>query len=333
MSLEDSSIHDDLSMGLNEGPFVLPNDSDILQTIDNEEEMLLGQINIGCPNIEENERRVLLYMSKNVDNELQNVSLMDFINTGNEEDNTPGDIFLPSISNNTASNEFELCDIPLRVKLKDTVVQEAKTDILQETDCNTQKDLLQHETDGASFPNEAIDNECIENEDDINSQANIWDTFVEKIIVTRYKCKLCTLNFETLLEVQAHLISTHTKPIQSSKDDQPNQISAHSPTPLDTSCSDDTSLQQQQQQTPVKSKRKPKVKLKAESKVFASTSKRKKGKNKRVRFACDWPECDYVGATSSHIRDHRRVHTKERPFQCDWIDCGQSFNQMSTLRT
>lgn len=331
MSLEDSSIHDDCSLGLNEGTFVLPNDSDLLRTIENEEEMaLLGQINIGCPTIEENEQ-LLLYMSKNDDNELQNVSLMDFINTANEEDNTAGDLFLQSCANATAS-EFNLCNIPL--KLADSVVTDAKTDgIHQVTDCN------QNVSDISSFHHEAIDSGCIENEneEDVNGQSNIWNTFIEEVIITRYKCKLCTFLAENLLEVQSHLFTTHIKPPpsapQSSKDDL-NSISAHSLSSHSPSheAAHSEDFSEQQQQPAVQTKRRPKVKLKAEVTEFSSTSKRRKGKNKRSRYACDWPDCDYIGSSAWHLQDHHRIHTGERPYRCEWIDCGMSFNQASSLK-
>lgn len=50
---------------------------------------------------------------------------------------------------------------------------------------------------------------------------------------------------------------------------------------------------------------------------------------KPKRFPCMY--CEKSFGKSSHLRDHVRTHTGERPYRCSW--CNKAFTQYSNLRT
>ncbi|CAG2104062.1 unnamed protein product [Medioppia subpectinata] len=44
---------------------------------------------------------------------------------------------------------------------------------------------------------------------------------------------------------------------------------------------------------------------------------------------CQWPGCDWRG---THVNHHMRLHTGEKPFSCDWPDCGKRFRTTTRLK-
>ena len=52
----------------------------------------------------------------------------------------------------------------------------------------------------------------------------------------------------------------------------------------------------------------------------------KKGIPKRL--SCDWPGCEYKG---KDLKEHKRIHTGDKPLLCDFPDCGKSFRYRTNL--
>ncbi|CAG2114519.1 unnamed protein product, partial [Medioppia subpectinata] len=48
-------------------------------------------------------------------------------------------------------------------------------------------------------------------------------------------------------------------------------------------------------------------------------------------YPCEWPGCDYKG-TRTALRNHRNLHTGDKPFTCDWPECDKRFRLAATLR-
>ena len=48
---------------------------------------------------------------------------------------------------------------------------------------------------------------------------------------------------------------------------------------------------------------------------------------------CDFPGCDKVYRKKWHLKDHKRAHTGEKPFECTWEGCNMKFAQSGTLTT
>jgi len=47
-------------------------------------------------------------------------------------------------------------------------------------------------------------------------------------------------------------------------------------------------------------------------------------------FICDFPDCGMAFKAHGHLKDHKKRHTNYRPFKCHL--CGNSFARTSTLK-
>ncbi|CAG2166473.1 unnamed protein product [Oppiella nova] len=50
---------------------------------------------------------------------------------------------------------------------------------------------------------------------------------------------------------------------------------------------------------------------------------------RQYKHRCDWPGCEYEGYD---INRHKRLHTGEKPFACEWPDCGKRFRVLGYLK-
>lgn len=55
--------------------------------------------------------------------------------------------------------------------------------------------------------------------------------------------------------------------------------------------------------------------------------------SKEGRYPCQAIGCSYVCRWQCEMKVHMNKHTKERPFLCDWANCGKSFGDKSSMRT
>jgi hypothetical protein len=52
---------------------------------------------------------------------------------------------------------------------------------------------------------------------------------------------------------------------------------------------------------------------------------------KEKPFACEFPDCDMRFSESSGLARHRRAHTGRRPWRCERPDCAMSFTRQTGL--
>ena len=268
--LEDNSIHDDGTVQLNDETFVLATEHEILQTIVNEDDeslMVNPYIITSCGENVRPLSYVLLNVSKSDDNEFRGDvnDLIDFISTEGEGDNNR------EIQD---CEDIEMNDLPKF----DNSIESDKEKFNKTTQECTKISLIQVEE------GEQMIGLQPEEQDAVLCQSGniILDNFVEKVIVTQYKCKCCTLKFNTPQEVQTHFLSQHLK-FQSNGDttlDDSNRIeithSNDSVDPLESLATNQTANKS--------SISKPKRPI--------SKGKRFGGSNRK--YPCDWPQCDYV---------------------------------------
>ena len=50
-------------------------------------------------------------------------------------------------------------------------------------------------------------------------------------------------------------------------------------------------------------------------------------------YACNWGGCNQRFSHASSLHTHKRTHTGEKPYVCDWDGCNQRFSQTSHLKT
>lgn len=115
---------------------------------------------------------------------------------------------------------------------------------------------------------------------DSNSTNRKIFVFAEEVKITKFRCKLCSLMFDTVQLVQKHFFDSHLE-----DDCQTSEI-------VDT-CSNENLTKSEQS----------KANMPSVNPAKANPGKKKasKRKNTKKRFPCDWPDCDYVARHSVRL--------------------------------
>ena len=73
---------------------------------------------------------------------------------------------------------------------------------------------------------------------------------------------------------------------------------------------------------------------------YTPTSKVKKGRQVEPkeedshlrRFPCPFQGCKYIAKYRSNLWDHKKTHTGEKPYACNWPSCSMRFSQTHQLK-
>lgn len=49
-------------------------------------------------------------------------------------------------------------------------------------------------------------------------------------------------------------------------------------------------------------------------------------------FMCDWEDCGKMFTTGYGLKSHYRTHTNERPYKCNFDNCGKAFKTSGDLQ-
>jgi uncharacterized Zn-finger protein len=75
------------------------------------------------------------------------------------------------------------------------------------------------------------------------------------------------------------------------------------------------------------------IKLDNESVDDADTNspQAQNGSNRPRNFQCTYPDCNKSYLKSSHLKQHVRSHTGEKPYKCNWPNCNWQFTRSDEL--
>ncbi|KPM04527.1 hypothetical protein QR98_0029770 [Sarcoptes scabiei] len=146
---------------------------------------------------------------------------------------------------------------------------------------------------------------------------DFWNRAVKEIIIKRYQCRICQKIFDDEYVVKSHFLTAHQNCFKNKDRNENNAIESHVNNEIaQSNLLENSSLPANEK---IVRNKKPR---KAIRNVVKFTSKNKNQKTKRKRkYPCDWPDCNYIAINSVHLKSHKNIHTKERPYRCTWNDC------------